>query len=165
MKLYEIAAQYDVLRSMEDVPPEVLADTLESIDGEFDEKVEAIACVIKEMTAESETLKKEASTLQERSKAKENEAKRLKEYLFHQMQIAGREKVEALRAVVRISKKAPTLVIDDEDALIAWATLNHEEYIRQRAPEVNRTAVREAIDRGENIPGARLESGVRLAVK
>lgn len=61
MKLYEYAEQYEALEQMaedESVPLEALADTLESIDDEFETKVDSIACIIKDELATAEAIKK-----------------------------------------------------------------------------------------------------------
>lgn len=62
MKLYEYAEQYEALKQMaedESIPPEALEDTLESIDDEFETKVDSIACIIKDELATAEAIKKE----------------------------------------------------------------------------------------------------------
>ena len=66
MKLYEYAEQYEALKQMaedENIPPEALADTLESIDDEFETKVDSIACIIKDELAIAEAIKKEIDAL------------------------------------------------------------------------------------------------------
>ena len=55
MKLYEISDEYNqFLQAVEDeeVPIEAVADTLEGIKGEFNEKADNIACMIKNQEAE-----------------------------------------------------------------------------------------------------------------
>ncbi len=165
MKLYELAEQYNALLEMDDLPEDALADTLEAIGGEFEEKADGIACVIKEAKAVSGAIKAEMDKLDARRKAKEALAKRLSEYLLTQMQAVGMQKLETGRSCVSVAKKAPALKIDDENAFIAWAAIGHDEYIKHRSPEVDKTAVRDALKAGTEIPGARLEGGYRLAVK
>lgn len=165
MKLYELAEQYNALLEMDDLPEDALADTLEAIGGEFEDKADGIACVIKEAKAVSGAIKAEMDKLDARRKAKEALAKRLSEYLLTQMQAVGMQKLETGRSCVSVAKKAPALKIDDENAFIAWAAIGHDEYIKYRSPEVDKTAVRDALKAGTEIPGARLEGGYRLAVK
>lgn len=76
-----------------------------------------------------------------------------------------RGKIRTARNVVSIAKKAPALEIENADDFIAWATLDHEEFIRQKAPEINKVAVRDALKAGEELPGAKLVAGYRLAVR
>lgn len=165
MKLYELAEQYNALLEMDDLPEDALADTLEALGGEFEDKADGIACVIKGAKAVSGAIKAEMDKLDARRKAKEALAKRLSEYLLTQMQTVGMQKFETGRSCVSVAKKAPALKIDDENAFIAWAAIDHDEYIKYKSPEVDKTAVRDALKAGAEIPGARLEGGYRLAVK
>lgn len=165
MKLYELAEQYNALLEMDDLPEDALADTLEALGGEFEDKADGIACVIKEAKAVSGAIKAEMDKLDARRKAKEALAKRLSEYLLAQMQAVGMQKLETGRSCVSVAKKAPALKIDDENAFIAWAAIDHDEYIKYKSPEIDKTAVRDALKAGAEIPGARLEGGYRLAVK
>lgn len=168
MKLYEYAEQYEALKQMaedESIPPEALADTLESIDDEFETKVDSIACIIKDELATAEAIKKEIDALTARMKRHEATADQLKAYTMQQMQAVGKSKIETARNVVSIAKKAPALEIENADDFIAWATLDHEEFIRQKAPEINKVAVRDALKAGEELPGAKLVAGYRLAVR
>ena len=76
-------------------------------------------------------------------------ADQLKSYTMQQMQAVGKIKIETARNVVSIAKNAPALEIENADDFIAWATLDHEEFIRQKAPEINKVAVRDALKAGE----------------
>lgn len=84
---------------------------------------------------------------------------------MQQMQAVGKSKIETARSVVSIAKKSPALEIENADDFIAWATLEHEEFIRQKAPEINKVAVRDALKAGEELPGVKLVAGYRLEVR
>lgn len=108
MKLYEYAEQYEALKQMaedESIPPEALADTLESIDDEFETKVDSIACIIKDELATAEAIKKEIDALTVRMKRHEATADQLKSYTMQQMQAVGKSKIETARNVVSVAKK------------------------------------------------------------
>lgn len=109
MKLYEYAEQYEALKQMaedESIPPEALADTLESIDDEFETKVDSIACIIKDELATAEAIKKEIDALTARMKRHEATADQLKAYTMQQMQEVGKSKIETARNVVSIAKNS-----------------------------------------------------------
>ena len=62
MKLYEISSQYNqFLQAVEngDIPIEAVSDTLEAIEGEFEDKADNIACLIKNKEAEMLAIKAE----------------------------------------------------------------------------------------------------------
>ena len=117
------------------------------------------------MLATAEAIKKEIDALTARMKRHEATADQLKSYTMQQMQAVGKSKIETARNVVSVAKKAPALEIENADDFIAWATLDHEEFIRQKAPEINKVAVRDALKAGEELPGAKLVAGYRLAVR
>jgi hypothetical protein len=55
MKLYEISNEYlEYIRLAQEcaVPSDYIKDTLESISGDFDQKADNIACLIKNLKAE-----------------------------------------------------------------------------------------------------------------
>ena len=79
MNLYELAKSWnDLLSMMDEIPEDALRDTLEGIEGEFDEKADNIACVIKQLTAESEAIQEEIKALESRRKAKNQKAEFLR---------------------------------------------------------------------------------------
>ena len=72
MKLYELSAEcemmYQLLDDLEDNPElkQAYADTLEGLSGEFDEKAEAIAIIVKRFEAEAEAISQELRRMEER---------------------------------------------------------------------------------------------------
>ena len=74
MSLYEISQKYSMFLDLvekseidgDGVPPEALKDTLDSIDSEFEEKADAMACVIKNLNAEIAAIAKERKELRTR---------------------------------------------------------------------------------------------------
>lgn len=99
MKLYELSAEcemmYQLLDDLEDNPElkQAYADTLEGLSGEFDEKAEAIAIIVKRFEAEAEAISQELRRMEERKKSKVRKAKCAREYLLSNMQLARRSKV------------------------------------------------------------------------
>ena len=66
MKLYEIKNTYlDFLARMEsgEIPEEAVQDTLEGLEGVFEEKADNIACLIKTLNAEASAIKTERDVL------------------------------------------------------------------------------------------------------
>ena len=168
MKLYELAEQYQSVESMlsdGDMDVQAIQDTLESIGGEIEEKADNIACIVKDCLTDAEALKREADSLNDRAKAKKARADWLMNYLYQQMSAVGKTKIETARNLVQIKSTRPAVKVVDEKAFIAWATLEHEEFLRQKAPEVNKTAVSEALKAGQELPGVTLEGGEKLYIK
>jgi hypothetical protein len=119
LKLYELTESYisaldlftDPEQSFND---DLIADTLESIELSFDDKVIQTACVIKSMQAEAEAIKAAIAPMLARQKAIENRADGIKEYLLRNMQQVGKKQVTSPWLTVSVQKSPPALNVLDE---------------------------------------------------
>lgn len=168
LSLYNIAEEFrNLMEAVEngEIPEEALADTLESIDAAFDVKAENIACLIKNLKAEAEAIKAESSKLAERSKAKSNQADRLKSYLEGCMSQMGKEKLETTRVVLKLRNTPPALKVDTE-VFLPWVTRSERTgFLRYKEPELDKTAIKKAVQSGETLPGVTLVSGKSLVIQ
>ena len=159
MRLYEIANEYQrFLFEVEqgNIPEEAIADTLEGIEGELTVKVDNIACLIKNTNAEVKALADEERALRERRRAKSNMVDRLKNYLVDALTDADIKKVEGTRAVVSIRNSKSVEI--DEDAELA------DEYLRIKT-EPNKTAIKDALQGGVKVDGARIVTSQGAVIK
>lgn len=159
MSLYQLTKEYEALYAqIDEIPEDAFADTLEGIQGEFNEKADNIACFIKALKADADGIKAEASALKERENAKRAKADRLRAYLLEQMQAIGIRKIESSRNVISLAKTAPKMVVDDD--FTAWAEANgRDDLLAYKQPEPNKSAIKEAIQSGAEIPFAHIEEG------
>lgn len=168
MKLYELTQEYQALQDMLEDPEmdiQAVMDTLEGIAGEFKEKADSTASVVKAMDAQARALKTEADTLFQRAKALSARGERLREYLFQQMRLAGIEKIETSRNVLQIKKTPASIRLEDEGEFLHWAERSHPEYLRQKPPEINKIAIKDAVKAGEELPGVTLERGETFTIR
>lgn len=169
MNLYEISADYQRFQEQVEsgeIPEEAIADTLEAIEGNFDDKVDSIACIIKSLLAEAKEIKSERDSLDGRMKQKQKTADRLTKSLKDQMLFSGRTKVETRRNVVRIRKNPPSVVIDNEQDFISFAQENElDSLLNYSQPKPNKTAIKDILKDGAHLPGVRLVEGKRLDIK
>lgn len=98
----------------EDLDPEVLADTLEGMDGELEEKADSYAIIMSNLDGQVEMLKNEIERLTTRKKMVENNKIRMKIALENAMLIAKKRKIKTALYTFNIQKNPPVLVIDDE---------------------------------------------------
>ena len=139
MTLYELAEQYEEfarLAAEEDLPPEVIADTFEALDGEIEEKADNIACIIKELEAQADAIEVQENVLNARKLSKRGNAKRLKELLSSQMQRLDKKKIETDRNVISFRKV-----------------------------KIPRKAIAELINSGAEVSGAMLETRQNISIK
>lgn len=131
-------------------------DTLEGIEDEFDEIAEALALYIKNLNAKAEAIKNEKQKLEQRQKSAENKGERLKKYLLASMQNMNRKKVETARVVVTTRNNAESVNITEESLFIEWALEHDDSLLNYQKPQISKTAVKNAIKNGQEIPYAQL---------
>lgn len=163
MKLYEIAEQMrqfeaDVAYGL--IPDEAIADTLETLNCELDEKLESCAILCKEWKADADALKMEEYALCERRKAKEHQIESLKNYVAQQMQALGKNKFESPKASISF-RKSEQVVITNEDTIRAL----HPEFLTQKPAEISKILIKDFLKSGGKIDGAELVTNNNLILK
>ena len=105
---------------------------LDSIQGEFSDKVEAICCVIRERLATAEARITEGNRLLALGRTDESVAKRLKEYVRDCCRQAGVVRVETPRFKVRVQRNArPSIKWQGDISQVPFR------YLRTPPPEVD----------------------------
>lgn len=162
--IYELTQDYLRLLEMAEDPeldPEVIADTFEAIDGELEIKAENYAKVMKNLEGDIAALKAEEERLSKKRKAIENNIKRMKLALQEAMEITGKTKFKTELFGFSIQKNAPSVVIDAADIRDI-----PEDYLKFKEPEVDKTAIKNAINAGVDFEGlAHLEVSQSLRIR
>ena len=162
--LYEITQDYlQILSMMEDpeLDPQTLADTMEAVEGELEIKAENYAKVMKNLEADVAGIKAEIDRLSERKKTIENNIKNMKSALQMAMEATGKTKFKTELFSFSVRNNAPKVVMDEE-----YIENVPERFLKYKDPEINRTAIKEAIQDGENLEGlAHLEQSKSLTIK
>ena len=156
MTLYEISKEMDeVLSRIIDPETGEITDieALAEIQLKRDEKLEAIALVIKNKTAEAALIRAERRRRHERT------AERLKKVL--ESELAG-QAFETAKCSCSFRKS--TGVIIDAAAFNDWAK-RHKEYVSPKDPVPDRSAIKAALMDGKKIPCAELEERINMTVK
>ena len=164
-KLYELTSDLITLQELleESVDDQLLQDTLEAVQGEYDVKMESYAKVIKNLEADVDALKAEAKRLTDKRTVLENNVKRLKKAMFDSMKATGKTKAGGQLFTVAIQKNGgilPVIVADDVDLSILPDQLVKVE----ESP--NLEAIRELLEAGKVVEGFTLgERGESLRIK
>ena len=111
--LYQISNDILKLMSDEEIPVDCLADTLESLGMEFDDKAENIIKLIKNENADIAAYKAEAKRLLELAAKKEKLVEQLTKYLGHEMQKLGKKSLKI--GVHQVSTRKGTTVVNITD--------------------------------------------------
>ena len=164
MTLYEITNDYmQLMQMMEDpeMDPQTLSDTMEGIEGELEVKAESYAKVMKNLEADVAGIKAEIDRLSERKKTIENNIKKMKETLQFAMETTGKTKFKTELFSFGIRKNAPAVVMDEP-----YIENVPERFLKYSDPTINRTAIKEAIQNGEDLEGlAHLEQSSSLSIR
>lgn len=160
--LYEISTDFlkalDGLEVDEETGEIKNFDAVESLNAQFEEKADSVACYIKNLAAFADDLKAEEDTLSARRKSAERRIDSMKKYLTSCLESVGKDKVETVRA--RISfRKSVQVQIDDEKALPA-------DYVTTTVTtKPDKTAIKKAIQAGQDVTGASLVENRNIQIK
>lgn len=160
MKLYELTQNYlNLLELLEnpDVPKEVVEAALEEVEGSFDDKAENIVKLIKSIEADVKGYKEEETRLSTRRKTLENKVKGLKDYLEGSMIALDKKDIKGKIFALAIKKNPPSIIIDDFNILPM-------EYKKIEEKE-DKKKIKESIDNGIEVPGARIEQKESLRIR
>lgn len=168
MKLYEIGEEYRAfLAAVEagDIPEDAITDTLEALDGAFEDKADNTACVIKELLSEAEAIKAEVDALNERAKTKKAHADKLHRYLFAQMKAMGKTGFESTRNKLTIKKTPAACVIEDEAELVKYLQDKDMDNLVKYEATPKKAEIKKLVQDGTEIPGVSLQTEERLYIK
>jgi hypothetical protein len=163
MKLFTLAQQYRELEALVDsdeVPAEVILDTLEGIKGEFEDKAVAVAQMVLTLKAQSEAVAAVAKAQAERAARIEKRMESLKHYLLLQLQVVGRERIETDELVIRRQNNPPSVYVTNEYAV------PKEYWVQPPAPppRIDKLAIKEAIEAGTEVDGCFIERGEHVRI-
>lgn len=164
--LYRLTNEYQelydaVLSSADEETGEVdlsLVTALAQRQEEWEEKAVAVACVYRALKEDGERVGREIERLTAMKKRLERERDRVKEGLSAAFTALGVEKVKGMYADISFRASEQT-IIDNADAV-------PEEYMTVKTTYTpNKTAIREAIKAGKEVPGAHLEQKKNIQIK
>lgn len=160
--LYDITNEYlqalDRLEIDEETGEVINADEFNGLAWAFNQKAESVACYIKNLSAFACNLRTEETVLAKRRKSVERKAEYLKSVLAVCLDAAGREVFESAKARVSF-RKSSSVSIEDENAL-------PDEFIAQIiTTKPDKTAIKKAIQSGQEVPGASLTENRNIQIK
>lgn len=162
--LYEITQDYmTILAMMEDpeLDPQTLADTMEAVEGELEVKAENYAKVIRNLEGDIAAIKGEVERLSAKKKTLENNIKNMKGALMMAMETTGKTKFKTELFSFGIRKNAPAVVMDE-----SYIENIPERFLKYSEPTINKSAIKEAIQNGEDLEGlAHLEQSESITIR
>lgn len=159
-----MANLYDINRQLMEFEPEIdpetgeLTNALEwdELNMAYAEKVENIGCYIKDLNGDIAKFEAEENQLKKRRQSLERKADYLKRLLLNNM---NDEKYSSPRCAISFRH---TTVAD----ITADATVLPSEFVRRKTTvEPNKTAIKAALQAGQNIDGCKLVENVSIQIK
>ncbi|MDY4281285.1 MAG: siphovirus Gp157 family protein [[Pasteurella] mairii] len=166
MKLYEIAEQYknvaELLQNSEFAEEQDVIAALDCIEDDFNHKVEQTVYIMKNIESEIHPIDAEIKRLSAMKKVRQNNIDRIKERLKLNMKETGINLVNCSLFKVSYRETENNVVELDENLFLA-NNLNENFVTVKITP--NKTAIKTALEQGENVIGAKLVNSQVLTIR
>ena len=162
MNLYEVAEEIEKAFALAVDPDTGEIDDekmvlLESLQMERDRKIENVACLVKNLKADAQALKAEKDAFARRQKQAENKAEALSRYL---MDALNGEKFSSNRCSVSF-RHTQKVTLDEGYTIYDIDT----HFVRMKEPELDKTAIKKALEDGTPIAGVHMEDGLSMTIR
>jgi hypothetical protein len=159
MNLYTIASNHNqallAMADMDDLPEEVINDTMEAMEGDFNAKAISVAGFFLNIDADILAMKEAEKNMATRRKAKENQVSWMKNYLLENMLRTGITKIECPAFKISL-RNNPEAVFIISEALIPAEFMRTKTII-----EPDKTAIKNA----GGCPGVELRRSHSVQIK
>ena len=166
MTLYSLNVQMQTILEMaedDELDPQLIADTLEGLEGEVEDKLDSYGIVMNELLMDVEKIDVELKRLTDTKKRINRNIDRMKEAVKASMILMDKRKVQGAHFTWQIQKnggKAPLIIDEDMPAI----SLPEEYQLWDVKP--NKEVIRQDLEAGKELPYARLgERGESLRLK
>lgn len=160
MTLYEIAQEMATL-----IDPETGEirdyEAFEELQMAREEKIDNTAKWIIDLEAEAKMVKERADELAKRAQTAKKKAERLKEFLQEYLQGEKRKTADYTIGY----RRTEAVEITDEDRAVAWLMEHRDDALTYQQPKISKTAVKELLKAGEEVPGAELVERQSMSIR
>lgn len=164
LKLYEVTEAHmalaDKLASL-DLDEQTIADTLESELAPFEDKAKAVAAMIGNLSAESNAYAVHAERAAMQAKSIAARADWLRHYLLTNMKAVNVTEIKGAGLTIKRVDNPEAVEIFDEKQI--------PELFMRRPPQPeaapDKTAIKDALKAGADVPGAKLTRTQRITIK
>lgn len=160
MTLYELTNDLLTLQAEQenaDIDDQVFRDTLEGLDGAFEDKCDGWAKWIRGMKMDAQAIKDEEARLALRRKRIETTISKAEDTMAMYMRTVGKTKFKTALFSYGF-RKSQAVEITNESELPSWALI-------EQAPKISKTEIKEHLKNGETVPGAKLVENESLQIK
>lgn len=160
MKLYEISEQHAGLLALDDpeLPQEAIDNTLEALQGEFEDKGRSVIAFALNCDAQAKVIDEHIKRLQARSKALKRRHQSMRDYLLTNMERCGISKIESPLFTATVKSGGSKSVTVDADAEL-------DKKFQRVTVTADKAAIKKALEAGEEVNGAHIETKNTLMIK
>lgn len=134
---------------------------LQSLNEEQRDKIDAYGWIIRRLESERDTARQVALDFEAKARARDNRVKYLKATLLEHMQRTEQQKLLGRQFTVSVTPNGGEKPLD-----IFGVEVLPEKYFYTPEPQPDNKKIREALEAGEEVPGARIKDrGVHLRIK
>lgn len=158
--LYELTEQYtELLNAIETDDPKLLEDTIAStgINEDLNKKFEGYGQVINQAKADMNEVFEEIKRLQTKKRTYDNNIKRLKQALIDSLAAVGKDRIKTPLFSFSIKNTRAVDVTSIEDLPV--------DYLVPQPSKPDKKAIKEAIESGQDVPGATIKFNESLAIR
>ena len=159
MNLFELNEKYRELEQRDDLDPETLKDTLDSINDSREVKLDNIANWIENNQADIDFLDKKIKQLQADKKSLVNRTKSLMEYMTTAIDDSGLKELKTENHILKPRNYRASVYISNEKEIPS-------EFIKFKAVEsIDKKSIYELLKNGETVRGAELKPNRKTVIK
>ena len=160
MKLYQISdairQALDHIELNEETGEILSADELHAVEAEAAEKIEATALYLRELDAEAKAAKEEADRMLARVKSLQKRSDYLKAMLLDALHATGKVKTGRVTVSIRTTKAVE--IAEGADLPEAYTTV-------KTTVSPNKTAIKDALSAGIEVPGCHIEERESVQIR
>ena len=159
MNLFELNEKYCELEQRDDLDPETLKDTLDSINDSREVKLDNIANWIENNQADIDFLDKKIKQLQADKKSLVNRTKSLMAYMTTAIDDSGLKELKTENHILKPRNYRASVYISNEKDIPS-------EFVKFKAVEtIDKKAIYELLKNGEKVCGAELKPNRKTVIK
>lgn len=162
MNLFQLSEKYQELADNNELDPTVIADTLDSINDAWNDKLNNIAKWCESLDSDIDFLTKKKRSISDELTYRKNLRSNLMTYLTGSIDDRGLKEVHTDDYILRPRNYKQRTVIDDEDK-IPGEYRNYAKY--QEMYDIKKNDVYKALKDGKEVPGAHLEPNRKTSIK
>lgn len=158
MNVFEINSAIAKLEN-KDIDPELLADTIESLNLTREEKLDGAAGLSEKLGSEADWARNKIKQLQEFVKVSNNKQKRLNQFITDAIDDAGLKEVKTAHYLLKPRNyKASTIIEDTMELPVDYVT-------RETVIKANKKKIYEDLAAGKEVHGAHLKPNRKTVIK